>query len=132
MTMLSYAADLPSDTSSNANFQYSSPQGVTTAEPRSSPAKEKFERLAVAWRNEVQFLSSMTDIVLNSNYQRIIGQGIAMVPFMLNELRRSPEHWFWALAAITGADPARNAPPGDIQAAADAWVQWGRRTGIIS
>lgn len=93
--------------------------------------QERFEKLANEWRRNTAFTSSMTDIVLDSNYQQIIGMGSTALPLILNELKQAPEHWFWALAAITGANPAANEPDGDIQAAADAWVQWGRARGVI-
>ena len=31
--------------------------------------------------------------------------GAAAVPLILRELERSIDHWFWALGAITGANP---------------------------
>jgi hypothetical protein len=91
----------------------------------------KFEKLANEWRRNTTFSSSVTDIVLDPNYQQIIGMGAVAVPLILNELKQSPEHWFWALAAITGADPAKNEPDGDIEAAAEAWIRWGVERGII-
>lgn len=105
------------------------PSPATIANTRT--LQTKFETLANDWRRNTAFSSSMTDIVLDSNYQQIIGMGVVAVPLILNELRQAPEHWFWALAAITGANPAENEPDGDIQAAADAWVQWGLRRGMI-
>ena len=92
---------------------------------------KKFDKLADAWRANTAFSSSITEIALDPNYQQIIGMGVGVVPLILRELRTTPEHWFWALAAITGANPAQNEPDGNIQAAADAWVQWGMKRGII-
>lgn len=91
----------------------------------------KFNRLAQEWRRNTAFSSSVDEIVLDSNYQQIIGMGTPALPLILNELKGAPEHWFWALAAITGANPAEYEPDGDIQAAADAWVGWGKNRGII-
>jgi hypothetical protein len=91
----------------------------------------KFDRLANEWRRNTAFSSSINDIVLDANYQQIIGMGVVALPLILNELKGAPEHWFWALAAITGANPAESEPDGDIQAAADAWVRWGKNRGII-
>jgi len=103
---------------------------VTTSDANSR-IKKDFERLAVAWRNEVQFSSSIFEIVTNKNYQSIIGRGMAIVPFILNDLKNGPDHWYWALAAITGANPAEHVPPGDITAISTAWLDWGKRSGII-
>jgi hypothetical protein len=102
-----------------------------TPSDANSHLKKDFERLADAWRNEVQFSSSILEIVMNKNYQSIIGQGRAIVPFILNDLKNGPDHWYWALAAITGANPAEHAPPGDIAAISAAWLDWGKRSGII-
>jgi len=100
-------------------------------EVTSSPMRERFERLASAWRAETQFSSSAPDIFMNKNYQEIIGQGVAIVPFILEDLKKGPDHWYWALGAITGDNSAENAPPGDIAAISAAWLEWGRRKGIV-
>src|SRR5580692_3377864 len=68
--------------------------------------KEKFDKLASQWRHNTAFSSSVTEIVLDPSYQKIIGMGIAVVPLILQELQNEPDHWYWALAAITGANPA--------------------------
>ncbi len=107
------------------------PQTQPATFAHTNTLKTKFETLADEWRRNTAFSSSITEIVLDPNYQQIIGMGVAAVPLILNELRNAPEHWFWALAAITGANPAQNEPDGDIQAAADAWIRWGVRRGII-
>jgi len=71
-------------------------------------------------------------MVLHPAYQQIIGQGPAIVPFILRELRKGPDHWYWALGAITQQDPAANAPEGDIEAICNEWLRWGRERGIIA
>lgn len=90
-----------------------------------------FDRLAAAWRRDTQFYSSVTDIVLDPSYQKIIGLGAAVVPIILQELKKSPDHWYWALAAITEANPAQNVQEGDIAATCQAWIDWGKRRGLV-
>ena len=51
---------------------------------------------------------------MSPSYQRIIGLGSAVVPLLLRELERQPDHWFWALKAITGADPVPAASRGKL------------------
>ncbi|MGH6670820.1 MAG: hypothetical protein ACRECV_02455 [Xanthobacteraceae bacterium] len=92
----------------------------------------KFDSLAAEWRRETQFSSSVTDMVLHPAYQQIIGQGIAMVPFILRDLQKGPDHWYWALGAITQQNAAENASEGDIEAICEAWLDWGRKRGIIA
>jgi hypothetical protein len=92
----------------------------------------KFDRLADWWRHDTQLLSSVTDMVLHPAYQQIIGQGGKMIPFILRELQKGPDHWYWALGAISQQNAAENAPEGDIEAICDAWLEWGRKRGIIA
>jgi hypothetical protein len=85
-----------------------------------------FQRLADEWRRETMSSSSMTDIVLHPAYQRIIGLGRQVMPLILEELQREPYHWFWALSAITGEDPA--ADETSLEGATAKWLEWaGRR-----
>jgi hypothetical protein len=62
-------------------------------------------------------------------YQEIIGMGPEVVPLLLADLARQPDHWFTALKAITGANPVDPADCGRIEKMAEAWLQWGRQNG---
>jgi hypothetical protein len=87
---------------------------------------EKFYSLVEAWRQDVLFTSSLTEMILHPAYQRIIGMGLEAVPFLLRELERKPDHWFWALTAITGADPVSTEDRGKLRKMAEAWIRWGK------
>jgi len=54
--------------------------------------------------------------------------GWVAVPMILRELRRKPDHWLWALHAITGEELAGQAET--LSAAAETWVRWGRERGF--
>lgn len=98
----------------------------------SRPELERvFHELADAWRDDTRFLSSVPDRIMHPAYQRIIGLGPAVVPLLLEDLERQPTHWFWALKAITGADPVPGEDAGAIRKMADAWLEWGRRRGYV-
>lgn len=88
-----------------------------------------FKRLAEQWRSESQFMSSMSDMVLLPAYQQIVGLGQDAVALLLRELDREPDYWFWALQAITGADPVQPADRGNLKKMAAAWIHWGKRQG---
>jgi len=87
---------------------------------------QKFYSLAEAWRQDIRFTSSLTQMILYPTYQRIIGMGFAAVPFLLRELERKPDHWFWALHAITGADPVQPEDRGKLRKMAEVWLKWGK------
>lgn len=65
-------------------------------------------------------------------YQRIIGMGDPAVPLILAQLKSEgddPDHWFWALTAITGANPVKAEDKGDMVKMAAAWFKWATAEG---
>lgn len=98
---------------------------------RTVSVEDDLEQLADEWRQGTALMSSVTDIVLHPAYQRIIGKGRSALPFLLHSLEKHPEHWFWALRAITGVDPVAPEDVGRVKKMTEAWVQWGRQQKII-
>ena len=88
----------------------------------------KFQALVDAWRLERGAKSSITEAAMCPAYQSILGMGPDVVPLLLNQLRSEgdkPDHWFWALKAITGADPVSANDRGNLKRMAAAWLEWG-------
>jgi hypothetical protein len=95
--------------------------------------QEQFHQLAATWKQETGHLSNMTTRAMHPAYQRIIGMGREVVPFILEEFRKGElDDWFWALYAITGENPITEEIAGDMDKMAEAWLQWGRATGYLS
>ncbi|MGH9845637.1 MAG: hypothetical protein ACREEM_43570 [Blastocatellia bacterium] len=94
---------------------------------REQREERKFRRLADQWLRETEHTSSIKKACMHPTYQRIIGMGPVVVPYLLRELEQSPDHWFGALNAITEEDPARTEDTFD--GAKTAWLQWGREIG---
>jgi hypothetical protein len=90
---------------------------------------QRFEALAAQWRRETRHLSLMSDIVLNSAYQQIIGMGKPAIALILEDLKQQPDHWFWALRSITGENPIQPDDRGRIARMAEAWLEWGKQHG---
>jgi hypothetical protein len=65
------------------------------------------------------------------SYQRIIQMGSEVVPTILRRLLVSPDHWFWALSCITGENPVPDVAVGDLKLMTEAWIDWGRRHGML-
>ena len=95
------------------------------------PVWQRLAELGATWREERGVSSSLTDLVLSPSYQRVISLGKPVVPYILAELARRPDHWFWALTAITGADPVPPEAAGDVRAMTEAWIKWGDQEGLI-
>jgi hypothetical protein len=89
----------------------------------------EFQQLKKQWLNERNPITSSVDVLTRSkSYQGIVELGEKAVPFILNELRsesEEPDHWFPALAAITGKNPVPPESRGRIQEMAAAWLRWG-------
>ncbi|HYU35464.1 MAG TPA: hypothetical protein VEW48_25200 [Thermoanaerobaculia bacterium] len=103
--------------------------GVATVSDRQ---EEELRSLAEQWRrsrNPVK--GTAAALAMHPAYQRIIGKGPAALPFILRELQREPDHWFWALTAITGLDPVPESDRGHLKKMADAWISWGKKNRII-
>ena len=90
----------------------------------------RFSCLAEKWLSETAHYSMMSKIVLHSSYQEIIGMGRDVLPLILERLAVEPNHWFWALRAISGEDPVPDADVGRFDAMRDAWLQWGRKRSL--
>jgi hypothetical protein len=90
---------------------------------------EKFDALVATWRDETAYLSSITKIVNHPAYQKIIDMGWVVVPLILRDLEKEPDHWFHALYKITGINPV--SPDSNFEQAAQECVQWGRDKGLI-
>jgi len=91
--------------------------------------EKAFFELANQWRRETNHMSLMSDVILHPAYQRIIGMGLNVVPLILRELSKEPDHWFWALRSITGANPVKPEDKGRLKKMAEAWLDWGRKHG---
>ena len=92
---------------------------------------QKFQALATTWRNETQLLSSATEMAMHPAYQQIIGMGPVAIPLLLRELQNKPDHWFWALKAITGVDPVKPSERGRQKQMVAAWLHWGKEQDYI-
>ena len=91
--------------------------------------EKTFRLLADKWREETAYFSLALKKAVHPAYQRIIGMGPNAIPLILRELEQRPGHWFWALNAIAGEDPAR--PDDNFDQAVEAWLRWGRTKGYL-
>lgn len=99
-----------------------------SAEPET---KAVFDTLAATWKTEAAACSTVIEMVTRPSYQRIIGMGKIAIPYILSALSREPDHWFWALKAISGEDPVALADRGDLRKMTKAWLIWGARSGYV-
>jgi hypothetical protein len=89
----------------------------------------QFSSLVESWRRDAVATSSVERMAMHPAYQRIIGLGPIALPLVLRELEERPDHWFWALRAISGEDPAEGQDT--FEGARQAWLAWGRGRGYL-
>jgi hypothetical protein len=102
-----------------------------TLTSRRSALEFEFARLAMEWKTDTEFESSITRIAMHPSYQRIVGMGPVVLPLILRDLEQTHDAWFWALRAITGEDPISPEDRGVIHLMALAWVKWGVRENLL-
>ena len=93
--------------------------------------RREFRGLSAQWRRETALRSSVIAIATHPAYQQIIGMGEPALPLIFRELRREPDHWFWALHAITGENPVPDDHAGDLEAMTADWLAWAKTHGYF-
>ena len=93
---------------------------------------QRVAQLAETWRRERGYSSSLSDMILMSSYQQIIGLGREAIPAIVRELRARPDHWFWALQVISGVNPVPESSEGRVKEMAKAWMAWAQAEGILA
>jgi hypothetical protein len=91
------------------------------------PDAALFQQLASQWHKERGATSSITQMAMCPSYQQIIGMGDKAIPLILRQIENEgddPDHWFWALQAITRANPVPEDARGDMREMARAWLDW--------
>lgn len=86
----------------------------------------RFLNLEKEWKESTAMLSSVTEIAMHPSYQQIIGMGPTAIQMIFLSMGQEPDHWFWALSAITGENPVHSENQGKIKEMTDAWFEWGR------
>ena len=97
---------------------------LLSAPPLQDTVEQKFDALVSRWRRETRLLSSVSAIAMHPAYKQLIGLGEPALSLIFRELRREPDHWFWALEAITGENPVLDAHAGDLDAMTRDWLAW--------
>ena len=91
------------------------------------PDSALFLSLTEEWHKERGVTSSITEMAMCKSYQGIIAMGEKVIPLILRQLENEgghPDHWFWALEALTKTNPVPEELWGNMPAMAKAWLDW--------
>jgi hypothetical protein len=98
--------------------------------------EQHFRRLEARWSADTMFLSDHGKIMGHPAMRAIIAMGEEAVPIILHDLHAKESLMVWALPEITGENLAPPRIDGgflkwDVGAQVEAWLQWGRKKGLI-
>lgn len=91
--------------------------------------ERRFREHTQLWWKETRILSSIQAKIYNPHYQRIIGMGREVLPFIFAYLRDHGGHWYWALECISGDNPAAEAQT--LPEAKRLWLDYASRHGYL-
>ncbi len=92
-------------------------------------ARTRFNLLVAQWKASRGHSSSINAWVRLPAYRAIIALGSPVIPLLLEELEKSPDHWFWALKELTGENPVTATSRGNMAEMAQCWIKWGKEKG---
>jgi hypothetical protein len=113
------------------NIEYSC-HSFPQADEAQSNLEREFNKLATTWKAQTKGASSLSGMVMSPAYLEIIGYGEKMIPFILKDLKNSPNHWFIALRILARTSPVRPEDAGNIKKMSEAWISWGRENGMLT
>ena len=87
----------------------------------------KFDLYSGIWKTETMFSSNISEITNNSAYRSIIGLGKDIIPFIIEDLKQSENHWFYALELLTGENPIKSEHRGIINLMKSDWLNWAKK-----
>ena len=91
------------------------------------PSTANFHRLLQEWKAQRSSRSSIEDAVECPAYRAIIEMGPSATPLIFAQLRAEgdkPDQWFWALQALTNANPVAEQHEGNHGQMKDDWLTW--------
>jgi hypothetical protein len=113
--------------SANAIVNFS---GLIITDKDIESPREKFQRLAAEWERATINSSSFEELVSHPAYKAIIRMKTEALPYIFEDLKKAPRHWFFALKKITGAkNVIPEAATGNLRKMTRAWLIWGREHG---
>jgi hypothetical protein len=87
------------------------------------PTVGEFARLANQWRSETAHYAVASRRFAHDSFFDILVMGRAALPLIMEDMRRTRDHWFPALRAMLKPfDAAKDATTHDE--AVDAWLRW--------
>lgn len=116
-----------------SNLQSLTQNAVASIAAEAAAQRERrFERLVFEWKEQRNgYSSDPLELAMCIPYQKIIAMGPGVIPLVLRELEKQPDHWFWALNMLTDANPIAPGHRGNFSNMVEDWLRWGRENGFL-
>ncbi|MBI3822408.1 MAG: hypothetical protein HY289_06980 [Planctomycetes bacterium] len=89
----------------------------------------RFRDLVSQWKAARGHSSSINSWTKLPAYRAIVDLGPVVIPLLLRELEKEPDHWFWALKELTGENPVTPEARGNVVEMTKCWIEWGKAKG---
>ncbi|MCW3000540.1 MAG: hypothetical protein JWN65_4089 [Solirubrobacterales bacterium] len=89
----------------------------------------RFVELFDSWTKRTMLTSSLTELIYDIDFQRIIALGPQAIPHLLSHLPQRPVPIFYAMNLLVDEPPVNETATADEAIA--AWQQWGRDRGLL-
>ena len=93
--------------------------------------KNRFLDLKRRWKSATILSSNSDEIINNPNYIQIINLGNDIIPFILEDLEVTNDHWFVALNKLTNINPISPNHFGNVIQMKNDWLTWARNNNLI-
>jgi hypothetical protein len=84
--------------------------------------KYLFDYYKSIWLRETLFSSSISEITNHPAYHGIIALGEDALPFIIDDLKKTDAHWFYALEKITAKNPIKAEHRGNVKLMKADWL----------
>ncbi|MBE0305268.1 hypothetical protein [Leptospira interrogans] len=97
---------------------------IFTERLRSERIQLIFKAKKAEWLRDTRFISDSNKIFSNPSYQAILELGAAALPFIIQDMKNTNNHWFFALKKITNQNPVKAEHIGNISLMKQDWLEW--------
>ena len=89
-----------------------------------------FNKLSEKWKQSIELFSFANQVYTQEDYLKIIEMGNKALPYILKDLKKTHDYWFYALVKITGENPVKEEDNGNSEKMTMSWLEWAKSKNI--
>lgn len=91
----------------------------------------EFNRIASKIMEDTKYSSRAADIIEHPEHKKLIEAGDVVIKYILQDMQKTPAHWFMTLYLLTGEIVIKEEHRGIVPAMTEDWLAWGRENGYL-